>query len=29
MVTKFGVPEFSHTTVKSGLVAVGGFWQLP
>ena len=29
MVTKFGVPKFPHTTMKSGLVAVGGFWQLP
>jgi hypothetical protein len=29
MVTVFGVPKFPQTTMKSGLVGPGGFWQLP
>jgi hypothetical protein len=29
MFTELGVPKFPQTTMKSGLVGAGGFWQLP
>jgi hypothetical protein len=29
MLTVFGVPKPPQTMMKSGLVAAGGFWQLP
>jgi len=29
MFTVLGVPKLPHTTMKSGVVVVGGFWQLP
>jgi hypothetical protein len=27
--TTLGLPKFPQTTMKSGSVAVGGFWQMP
>ena len=29
MLTVFGVPKFPQTVMKSGSVALGGFWQIP